>query len=141
MKRLFFILACAVLVFSMTSCTITLVDSDDTGTSKTPDTNVEESKDPETPESGSYDENKPVKNSEKITMEEFVRIETGMTYEEVVAIIGGPGELSSEVNLGMGDEYVTQIYIWYGEGVFSRGNANVTFQGGKVVAKAQVGLD
>lgn len=141
MKRLFFILASAVLVFSMTSCTITLVDPNDTDTSETPDADVEDQKDPEASESEPDIENEPVINSEKITMEEFEQIKTGMTYEEVVAIIGGTGELSSEVNLGMGDEYITQIYVWYGEGAFSIGNANITFQGGKVVAKAQFGLD
>lgn len=72
-----------------------------------------------------------------ITAEKFNAIETGMTYDEVVNIIGSEGELSSQVDIG-GDEYKTEIYVWYGADPGS--NANVTFQGGKVVAKAQLGL-
>lgn len=72
-----------------------------------------------------------------ITAEKFNAIETGMTYDEVVNIIGSEGELSSQVDIG-GDEYKTEIYVWYG--AVTGSNANVTFQGGKVVAKAQLGL-
>ena len=36
-------------------------------------------------------------------------------------------------------KYHTQIYMWYGNTI-TGGNANVTFQNGKVVGKAQVGL-
>lgn len=72
-----------------------------------------------------------------ITAEKFNAIETGMTYDDVVNIIGSEGELSSQVDIG-GDEYKTEIYVWYG--AVPGSNANVTFQGGKVVAKAQLGL-
>lgn len=72
-----------------------------------------------------------------ITAEKFNAIETGMTYDEVVNIISSEGELSSQVDIG-GDEYKTEIYVWYG--AVTGSNANVTFQGGKVVAKAQLGL-
>lgn len=78
------------------------------------------------------------KNEEQgITAEKFNAIESGMTYDEVVNIVGSDGELSSQVDIG-GDEYKTEIYVWYG--VVPGSNANVTFQGGKVVAKAQIGL-
>ncbi len=72
-----------------------------------------------------------------ITAEKFNAIETGMTYDDVVNIVGSEGELSSQVDIG-GDEYKTEIYVWYG--AVPGSNANVTFQGGKVVAKAQLGL-
>ena len=39
------------------------------------------------------------KNSPKISKIEFEALKTGMTYEEVIAIIGGEGELSSQVNI------------------------------------------
>ncbi|HHY66103.1 MAG TPA: DUF3862 domain-containing protein [Alicyclobacillus sp.] len=77
------------------------------------------------------------KNSSKITKEEFDKIQTGMTYDQVVQIIGGPGELLSEAGDG---EYKMQMYKWDGEKGFGS-NANVSFQGGKVVAKAQLGLE
>jgi hypothetical protein len=45
----------------------------------------------------------------------------------------------SEVDIGIGNSYVTRIYMWEGNG-FGGSNANVTFQGGRVVGKAQIGL-
>lgn len=78
------------------------------------------------------------KNEEQgITAEKFNAIASGMTYDEVVNIVGSDGELSSQVDIG-DDEYKTEIYVWYG--AVTGSNANVTFQGGKVVAKAQLGL-
>jgi hypothetical protein len=79
-------------------------------------------------------------NSEgSISLEEFNQIETGMTYEEVCNIIGGEGTLGSSVDMGIGDEYKTEIYQWTGNGSIGA-NASVTFQGGKVISKAQIGL-
>ncbi|MDA2738393.1 DUF3862 domain-containing protein [Bacillus cereus group sp. Bc015] len=73
---------------------------------------------------------------EGINKAEFEQIQNGMSYEEVVAIIGNEGELQSESEVG---NYKTQLYTWKGEsGIGS--NANVTFQNGKVQAKAQFGL-
>ncbi|MBQ8338534.1 MAG: hypothetical protein IJY33_05255, partial [Oscillospiraceae bacterium] len=73
-----------------------------------------------------------------VNYKNFEKIENGMTYNQVVEIFGGEGKVMSSVDLGTGDEYVTTIYYWYDwTGV---ANCNVTFQGGKVVAKAQVGL-
>lgn len=74
-----------------------------------------------------------------ISLAEFNKIETGMSYKEVCDIIGGEGTLSSSVDLGMGEEYKTELYQWTGEGIIGA-NANVTFQGGKVMSKAQIGL-
>lgn len=75
----------------------------------------------------------------KITLEEFNRIETGMTYEQVTDIIGGEGTVLSEADITGNPEYKTTIYTWEGSGSLGA-NANVTFQGGKVVSKAQFGL-
>ncbi|MBO5355035.1 MAG: hypothetical protein J6B09_03120 [Clostridia bacterium] len=63
-----------------------------------------------------------------------------MSYSEVCEIIGSKGELMSAVDLDIGYEYATQIYTWWGNG-YEGSNANITFQGGKVVAKAQIGLE
>lgn len=78
-------------------------------------------------------------NKPTISMAEFNAIETGMTYAEVVEIIGSEGEVLSEVDVGIGEEYKTTIYMWEGEGSMGA-NANITFQGGVVTAKAQFGL-
>lgn len=73
-----------------------------------------------------------------ISKEEFNAIENGMTYEEVVKIIGGEGEVLSEVG-EKGDQFYTIMYMYNGEEGFGS-NANFTFQGGKLSAKAQFGL-
>ena len=75
-------------------------------------------------------------NDSSITLDEFNRIETGMTYDEVVNIIGSYGtELSRSEIAG----YTTVILMWEGSGSLGA-NANVTFQNGSVMAKAQFGL-
>ncbi len=75
-------------------------------------------------------------NSEYITLEEYNKIETGMTYEEVAEIIGSKGTVSSQVEMnGINNTIIT----WYGNGV-AGSNANVTFINNEVQGKAQVGL-
>lgn len=79
-------------------------------------------------------------NPSTITLEEFNAIQTGMSYDEVFEIIGGRGEVLSETDLGLGDEYISIMFTWEGEGSIGA-NANVLFQGGKVSSKAQFGLE
>lgn len=79
-------------------------------------------------------------NPSTITLAEFNEIKTGMTFQQVYDIVGGPGEVISEVDLGLGEEYRTVIQQWTGVGSLGA-NANVTFQGGKVSIKAQFGLE
>ena len=72
----------------------------------------------------------------EITMEQYNSIETGMTYDEVVEILGGEGTLLSDTEIsGM----TSQVYMWSGTSLGA--NANITFSDGKVMAKAQVGLE
>lgn len=73
-----------------------------------------------------------------LTKAMFDSIENGMTYEQVVEIIGTEGEMLSEVGK-KGDKIHTVVYMWYGKGGIGA-NANFTFQGGKLLMKAQVGL-
>lgn len=73
---------------------------------------------------------------EKLNLEKFNKIETGMTYEQVVEIIGEEGTVLSESETA---NIKITIYSWYGEGSIGA-NANVTFQNGKVTTKAQFGL-
>ena len=72
-----------------------------------------------------------------LTLEKFNAVETGMSYSQVVDIVGFEGELGSQVDIGMGSEYKTEIYTWSNPG---GSNMNVTFQGGKAISKAQFGL-
>lgn len=72
-----------------------------------------------------------------MTMDKFNTIQNGMTYEEVVEIVGGEGELSNTAGDG---EYKIELYSWDGNGNVGS-NANVTFTNGKVSGKAQLGLE
>ncbi len=71
----------------------------------------------------------------KITLEKFNQIENGMTYEEVVSIIGEEGTLSTESSYG---NQTMRIYSWYASDGIS--NATITFMNGNVKGKSQIGL-
>ena len=77
-------------------------------------------------------------NKPGISAEEFAQLRAGMSYSEVVSIIGSEGELMSENEMA---GYRTQMYMWEGEGTFGVGNANALFQNGEMVQKSQFGLD
>ena len=71
----------------------------------------------------------------EITLDQYNSIETGMSYDEVVEILGGEGSLLSDTEIA-GSK--SQIYMWNGTSLGA--NANITFSDGKVMAKAQSGL-
>lgn len=71
-----------------------------------------------------------------ITLAEFNEVETGMSYEEVSDIIGSSGTMVSEAEYA---GYHNSIVAWNGHGI-TGANANISFQNGRVVAKAQFGL-
>lgn len=72
-------------------------------------------------------------STKKLTAEKYNAIDFGMSYEDVVAIIGEEGENVSEVAVV---DMVTTIYQW-DEGF---NNCNVTIQDGEVIGKAQLGI-
>lgn len=74
-----------------------------------------------------------------ISKKEFDQLKSGMTYEEAVKIIGGPGEIQSESG-NKGEALHTVMYMWEGEKGFGA-NASVMFQGGKLNMKSQAGLE
>ena len=73
----------------------------------------------------------------KISLSEFYKIENGMTLDEVLEIIGGGGTIAADSEMG-GVRVV--IVTWDGVGQIGA-NASVTFQNGRVVSKAQAGLE
>lgn len=75
-------------------------------------------------------------NTSAITRAEYEAIQPGMTYDEVVEIIGGPGEEISSSSLG---GFTTVMYSWRGSGSLGA-NANAMFQNGRLISKAQFGL-
>lgn len=87
-----------------------------------------------------YGGNSAAYNPPTISLEEYNSIQIGMTYQEVVDIIGSTGEALAEVDLGIGHEYYTNMLMWEGEGIVGA-NANIMFQDGKVIQKAQFGLE
>ena len=75
-----------------------------------------------------------------VTMENYNRLKTGMTYPQVVRILGKEGtELASNEIAGI----KTVMYQWDGDGLvagISGANMNAMFQNGKLIQKAQLGL-
>ena len=70
-----------------------------------------------------------------VTLANFQRLKNGMTYSEVVRVIGAEGELLSESEFA---GTTTEMYQWKA-GMMA--NMNAIFQNGKMVSKAQFGLD
>lgn len=75
-------------------------------------------------------------NPVSMTLDEFDRIAAGMSYQRVVAIVGGPGEVLSESDVA---GLHTIMYKWDGEGD-TGANASVMFQDDAEINKAQFGL-
>lgn len=75
------------------------------------------------------------RNITGITMSNYDRLKTGMTYKQVAEILGKDGiELSSNEIAGI----KTAMYQWQGESLGA--NMNAMFQSGKLISKAQSGL-
>ncbi|SMO38524.1 DUF3862 domain-containing protein [Melghirimyces algeriensis] len=106
---------------------------------------METEKDPvaESPSQSSTDENKdkdkeadkPSKSEDReITKEKYEQVKNGMSYDEVVKVIGFEGEEQSQSEVG---EYKTVIYTWKNP---DGSNMTATFQNGELTSKAQFGL-
>ena len=78
------------------------------------------------------------KNLPDMSMDEFEQIKYGMTYEQVTAIVGSPGEIIVETGTP-GNQFYTITYQFKGEGsMWGNANAQLTFHGGKLTTKAQM---
>jgi len=80
----------------------------------------------------------PTNSEAKISKAEFDKLQNGMTYEQVVEIIGGECTLESESG-DKGTELYTVMYGCDGEGDLGA-NVQLMFQGGKMESKTQLGL-
>lgn len=99
---------------------------------------VEESKKEEaTKQETSAPATKEEAESGKLTEEKFKQIKEGMTYEEVVKIVGAEGKVMSETGAA-GEPYHTVMYQFETDGSFSA--SSMMFQGGKLINKTQVGM-
>lgn len=74
----------------------------------------------------------------KITKEKYEKIENGMSLEEVIKIVGGPGETVAEVGK-KGDDIHFISYMYKGVGD-PGATANFAFENGTLKGKGQMGL-
>lgn len=77
-------------------------------------------------------------SSVEMTLDQFNQIQNGMTLEEVVAIVGGEGEIVSETG-EKGSDLHTVMYSYAGKGDIGA-NVSLMFQGNKLENKSQFGL-
>lgn len=82
-----------------------------------------------------HDENSDIAG-EYVTLDKFNQIENGMSYDEVVEIMGSEGEVMSSMDF-MGTTSTT--YTWNGKDAMS--SAVITFVGDAVESKTQLGLE
>ncbi|MEL6110125.1 MAG: SHD1 domain-containing protein [Planctomycetota bacterium] len=76
-----------------------------------------------------------IANRPRLNKRNWLKVREGMTLQEVVAIVGNPSEELASNQFG---NLRTVMFKWDAEVGF--GNANGTFQNGKLVSKAQFGL-
>ena len=72
-------------------------------------------------------------NAATISKAEFDKITIGMSYESVVQIVGGPGNVQSEASIG---GHSSKMVIW--DSVCGVGNASAMFEDGALTAKADL---
>ena len=71
-----------------------------------------------------------------VTADQYERVKEGMSYEDVVGIMGGEGQLISDTSVA-GESL--QIYTWDGETWGS--NCTISFSNAVVDGKSQIGLE
>ena len=74
-------------------------------------------------------------NKSGLSKANYLRISEGMTYREVVAVLGKPGEEMSRSDIA---GFTTVMYGWKR---WNGANMNAIFQNDALVTKAQFGLD
>lgn len=79
--------------------------------------------------------------SRNITIEKYNKISTGMSYQEVVSVMGEPGKEMASTSTpavpGIMPSISHSIYGWQNS---DGSNMSVQFQNGKSIGKAQFGL-
>ncbi len=75
-----------------------------------------------------------IPKTETITLAEYNQLEIGMSYEEVVEIIGGPGKVSQEISDRIS-------YNWPSVAGANKGGGWAVFKDNKLIQKGQIGLE
>lgn len=78
-----------------------------------------------------------VEDGTGVTLENFNKLQSGMTYEEVVAILGSEGTILSESEVA---GIKTAMYTWDGDSGLGA-NMNIMIQDNEMISKAQFGLE
>jgi hypothetical protein len=76
-------------------------------------------------------------NPKIITLAQYNQVEKGMSYSQVVEILGTEGALQSEAGEKGSDSYLT-VYLWKGK--LDNSRAVMVFTGDKMAAKTHVGI-
>jgi Domain of Unknown Function with PDB structure (DUF3862) len=71
----------------------------------------------------------------KVGLAQYQSLATGMSYSRVVAVLGCDGSELSRVDMA---GFKTVMYMWQGDSAAA--NMNVMFQNGKLISRAQFGL-
>lgn len=77
------------------------------------------------------------RRSTGINMENYLKLQNGMTYQDAVNILGEEGEEMTSSDIA---GIKTVMYMWKAKG-FGGANMNAMFQDGALTTKAQFGLD
>lgn len=85
-----------------------------------------------------FDKNGKLLNLPTISSEEYAMLEKGMSYEQLCEIIGGKGEIISEIDKP-GDEFYTAAYFFYGDKAET--SATFVFQSNRLKSKANTDLE
>ena len=80
-----------------------------------------------------------------VTFDEYLKIQNGMSYSQVVSIIGAAGEEVTRHKIegvpGVMEPVETVMYQWVNRSGSNMHNMHAVFQNDKLVQKAQVGLE
>jgi hypothetical protein len=79
-------------------------------------------------------------SSAEISPEEFTAIQNGMSIQQVVDIVGGPGVVDSENSLAQGTQFATTTAMYSFSGSRPMSRAGIMIQNGVVIQKHQFGL-
>ncbi|HKQ75200.1 MAG TPA: DUF3862 domain-containing protein [Blastocatellia bacterium] len=90
---------------------------------------------PRTPETDRLVILAPNELKKAVTLAQYQRLQTGMTYHQVVGILVVEGVEISRSKIG---DHITVKYKWEGDGPGA--NLSATFQDGKLTQKTQFGL-
>ncbi len=135
MKKIKLLSVCALTAMLLSACGAPATTP---AASETKQTSTAEKASTEKVEKADVEEAEEVPAEVTVNKAEFDEIKNGMSYKQIVKIIGGEGEVLSESG-SEGEEYHTVMYMYNGDGSIGA-NANFMFQSGKLLSKSQMGL-